>query len=219
MKASLSIIAGLLGLSLAVVACGDAEEEPVPDVTVTPSGNTAPIATPSPSLTPVASTPAPAPSGWSTYADSELGFSMPVPKGLRENLSVIELPERDGLPATQLRVVSFDRADNVPVVGVSSTPNPTGLSLDEWIRARPGWPCDPGASPTCTPELVSIGGETGIRFSIDVVGDPAATIYFAHGGMIYSLSGNVFGSGEAGYGPAITESDFQVVVRGFRFSK
>jgi hypothetical protein len=207
-----------LGLIAALgFACGDSsDDQPQSSVTAT---LTATASGSSPSPTSESPTPAPVPSGWDTYSDSQLGFSMPIPQGLSRQGNVVDLPARNDLPATQLRIISFARPDSTPVVGISSTPNPTGLLLDEWIRTRPGWPCDPHGSPTCDPQKVTVSGETGIRFSIDTLGDPAATVYFAHNGVIFSLSGNVFGSGEGGYGPTMTEEEFQTVLQGFRFGQ
>jgi hypothetical protein len=171
--------------------------------------------TPSASATAPAGTPVPVPGGWKAYTDPELGFTFAAPDGLERTESVFQLSEHGKIPATQQRQINFNRDDGQPVVAVSTIPNPAGAALEDWIRTVPGWPCEPGAWPTCDPERVTIAGEEGIRFSINVLGNAAATVFFAHGGTIYILSGNVFGAPE--YGAALDEVEFQTIVDGFRF--
>jgi hypothetical protein len=91
MKAPLFIIAGILGLVLAVVACDDPEEDLAPAVTPTSSGSTAPVVT-APPTSPAATTPVPVPSDWMTYSNAELGFSVAYPP----DLEVFELPHQIG---------------------------------------------------------------------------------------------------------------------------
>ena len=212
-------IVGLAGAYIGADALTGAEPTPAAD---TPS----PTATPAPAATTPAATTAPAarapagttasvPSDWKEYTDPELGFTIPIPDGLERTESVVQLTALGRLPATQQRQINFKRDDGQPVVAVSTIPNPAGVSLEEWIRTSPGWPCEPGASPTCEPERLTIAGEQGIRFSINVHGDAAATVYFAHGGTIYILSGNLFGVLE--YGAALDEVEFQAIIDGFRF--
>ncbi len=215
----------LLALAVGLTSCDRTEEDTSQVATSTPitsrttsSSGTPEAKTQTASPTPFSATPgATLPTDWESYQDANLGFSFAHPAGLTKSEQTIDLSAKGGIPATQLRVISFDRQDGVPVVGVSFTPNAAGLTLEEWIRTVPGWPCEPMAYPTCEPTDVTAGGERGIRFSLDTLGDPAATIYFAHDGYIFSLSGNVFGSGEGGYGPALTEADFAKVVENFRF--
>jgi hypothetical protein len=203
----------LLGTGAAgafIVVSSGGEEEVVQQVeTATVSASDTPQATTSPS-------PGGSP-GWEVYADRQLGFSFPHPSGQAAQERYVDYPARDNLPAVQQRNISFRNATGVPLVGVSVVVNPTNLSLEDWIRTYPGWPCDPMGSPTCVPADVTVAGERGIRFSLNVLGEPAATVYFAHAGYIYSLGGNIYGSGEGGYGPAIGEEDFQTVLSGFQF--
>jgi hypothetical protein len=203
---------GTAGVAGAViVASSGGEEEVAQDVQTV-------AATVSPGETSVASpSPTASPDGWQVYTDPELGFSFPHPPSRPPEERLTDFPAQDNLPAVQLRSVSFRDAMGVPLVGVSVAPNPAKLSLEGWIRTYPGWPCDPMGSPTCVPADVVVDGEPGIRFSISVLGELAATVYFAHAGYIYALGGNVFGSGEGGYGAAIEEEDFQTVLDGFQF--
>lgn len=209
----------LTGLPLALlvlVACGDAEEDldeiQSSSTTVTPTVAQTASPSVSPTETPSGGSPA-----WEEYVDPSLGFSLPHPPGLNVNERSIDLPQKGSIPATQQRAVSFVGQNGVPVAGVSITPNPAGLELKEWIRTVPGWPCDPMGQPTCTPDHLTIAGETAIRFSLNVLGEPAATIYFAHAGSVYALGGNVFGT--AAFPPALSEAEFQRIIDGFRFSE
>jgi len=153
MKASLSIIAGLLGLSLAVVACGDAEEEPVPDVTVTASGSAAPIATPSPTPSAAASTPAPAPSGWKVYVDPVLGFSLSYPGDLVfQDLS--GPGPSSGLAERAFQFRSPD--DQRRSLSIAVVTKPGDMTLEEWVQ---------GAT-ACAPDTIehaTVNGRPAIR--------------------------------------------------------
>lgn len=207
------VLAGAgVGAYYAVAGAGSGEEAPPAQPTATPTPTSAPTKTPA-----ATAEPTPAQDDWVTYTDAQLGFKLLHPPGLSVNERLIDLPGKNDIPPTTQRNVSFVGTDGVPVVGISVTPNPAALTLEQWIRTVPGWPCDPKGYPTCVPSQVSVGGEDGIRFSINVLGEPAATVYFAHAGAIYALGGNVFGSPEGGFPPALSESDFQRVVAGFRF--
>ena len=212
------IAAALLAAIALLAACAD-DEEQLPDETL-PSETasrsvSAGDATPSPAPTVPDGTPVPAPSDWKTYTDSALGFAFTAPDGLTRSEELIDLPAKDGIPATKLRVLTFADQNGTWVVGVSEAPNPASLPLEDWIRTVPGWPCEPGAFPTCEPEEVSVGGEQGIRFSISVIGDPTATVYLAHRGSIYVLHGNIHGDGQQG--PPLSEDEFKIFLERFRF--
>ena len=163
-------------------------------------------------------TAAPAPDGWVTYTDAQLGLSFPHPEGLTLRESMFEEHAAGECPAVKARIASLIDENQVGKVGVVVAPNPCNLSLEEWIRTFPGWPCEPNGSPTCDPVNLAIAGERAIRFSLDVLGEPAATIYFAHTRFVYALGGNVYGSGEARIAATLSEDDFQRVVAGFRFA-
>jgi hypothetical protein len=154
------------------------------------------------------------PSDWKTYTDSELGVSFPAPNGLTRTENQVQLTEIGKVPATVMTQVGY-RADGKGVLGIATTPNPAGVSLEDWIRTVPGWACEPGASPTCEPKQVQIAGERGIYFSLNVLGDPAATVYFAHNDSIYIMSGNVYGTSVEG--PALNTGEFQAIIDGLRF--
>jgi hypothetical protein len=214
-------VLALVGTYLGAAALQDGSPnepaaEPTPgDDTPSPAVTPSPTATPAPAATAPAGTPVPVPGDWKEYTDPELGFTIFAPDGLERTESVFQLSEHGKIPATQQRQINFKRDDGRPVVAVSTIPNPAGVSLEEWIRTVPGWPCEPGASPTCEPERVTIAGEEGIRFSLSVIGDAAATVFFARGDTIYILSGNVFGVLE--HGAALDEVEFQAIIDGFRF--
>jgi hypothetical protein len=115
-----------------------------------------------------------------------------------------------------MRFASFSNEQGKPTVGVSVVPNPGGLGLEDWIRTYPGWPCEPTGHPTCERVMLAVAGQPAIRFSINVMGEPSATVYFAHGGHIYAIGGNIFGSGHGGFDPTISEADFQKILNGFQ---
>jgi hypothetical protein len=94
---------------------------------------------------------------------------------------------------------------------VGVTPNPSALSLEDWIRTYPGWPSDPTS--------LTIAGAPGLRFSRNVLDEPADFVFFQHAGYIFELSGGVYGSPEGGYGPTITRADFDHVIDQFRFNQ
>ncbi len=224
MRALIAVVAtaaivGLAGAYIGAAALQGDEPSPAADTpspaATTPAATPSPTATPAPAATTPAGTTASVTSDWKEYTDAELGFTIFTPDGLVRTESVIQLTEIGEIPAIERRQIIFKRDDGQPVVWVSMTPNPAGVPLEEWIRTVPGWPCEPGASPTCDPELVTIAGVEGIRFSINVLGEPIARVYFAGGGTIYSLGGNVLGA--LGYGAALDEVEFQAIIDGFRF--
>jgi hypothetical protein len=146
-----------------------------------------------------------------TYTDDIAGFSMPIPEGSSRKEQTIDLPEKGGYPAAQQRLIGFVNKDGVGLVGASVAPNPGDLKLEDWIRTYPGWPTEPTS--------VKVDGEPGLRFSRSVLDEPADFVFVKHDGFIFELSGNVFGSGEGGYGPTITKADFDDVIDGFRFAR
>lgn len=205
MKAPLLIVAAILGLSAALTACGS-EEEVAPQTTA----SSTPTATPGPTAQPTtpSPTPAPVPSGWEEYVDAELGFSFPHPPDLSMTTEYFDVTGKDGADAIQRRTISFTRSDGVTAFGVGVEPNPGNLSVEEWAR-KDGWPSEP--------EQVTVGGEKGLLFPVNEMGDkyPVATV--KHGGMIFIIGGNVFGVPGAGYPAGISEADFQRVLAGFKF--
>jgi hypothetical protein len=194
---------------LIIVACGDAEEQ-LP----TAPTNAPPTPTDSDPSTPSTTD---FPADWTLYQDEANRFALPHPPQLDRSEQTVHLTEVSGIPATDLRIISFERSDGVAVVAVSVTSNPAGVELEQWIRGQPGWPCEPGAVPTCEPVHLEISGEPAIRFSLDTLGQPTATVYVAHGTDIYVIYGNVFGVKQDGTDAALTEEEFQAILRGFRF--
>jgi len=217
MNRPLLALAGLIALGgvvagVYIVAAPGGEEETVQQPLQELPTPTLPLESPLPTILPTI------PAGWEVYVDPALGFSFPQPPGLVATERSYETHETDACPANQVSGTGFNDSDGIPIVGVGVAPNPCGLSVEEWIRTYPGWPCEPNGYPTCEPADVLVAGERGIRFSINVLGEPAANIYFGHDGLIFELSGNVFGSGHGGYSAAISEAEFQVIVEGFRFA-
>jgi len=190
MKASLFIIAGLLGLSLAVVACGDTEEEPGPEVTVTASGSTAPIATPSPSPSAAASTPAPAPSGWKVYVDPVLGFSLSYPGDLA-------ITERSNPAERDLGFYPQENPHRVVLV-VAMVENRRRLTLDQWVFEYAA--CLPGSI-----EKRAVAGKDA-RFCTSEPGEvPEDAVAFEHDGTVFLISS------------LMPSSDFELMIATLRF--
>jgi hypothetical protein len=213
----LLIVPVLLGMLL---AAGCSSDEEVIGTTAPASGSPTGTASTTPSATAttaVSGTPTPTATAvvspitsWDTYTDAATGFEIPIPQNAVRGDKTVELPAKNGYPAVQQRLISFSNEDGSGLVGVGVTPNPGALPLEDWIRRYPGWPSEP------TP--VTIAGEQGLRFSRNVMDEPADFIFFAHAGYIFELSGNVYGTPEAGYGPTITKADFDHVIDQFVFN-
>jgi hypothetical protein len=208
----------VLGLiAVLAFACGDSGDvQPQSVATGTPAASATPtaIATAPLVIVPtVAITPASIalPADWEIYLDPQLAFSLPHPSGLMMREHFFDLQEQKSSSAIQGRVISFDRPDGVFALYVAIAPNSAGLSLEEWIKTYPGWPAEP--------QPFVVAGERALWFARNALDEPDAKVYFAHAEMVYMLSGNVFGSGENGYGPAIGEADFQIVLQLFRFGQ
>ncbi len=169
-------------------------------------------ASPTPAVTAtVAATPIPspttAPEGWTVYTDPELGFSFPYPLGLTLSVEFFDLQPEDAKLSVRQRTLIFRNAAGATAFGVGIVPNPNNLTVEEWVKAYPGWPSEPQA--------VTIGGEQGLLFPINQVGDPYPTIYFSHSGFIFIIGGDLSGRGFPS--PGITEADFQRLSQGFSF--
>lgn len=195
-----------MALGVALASCGGAEEEFAPDTATTASP--APTDPASPTPIPATATLGPVPSGWEGYVDAELGFSFPHPPDLSMKTEYFDVTGKDAGAGVQRRTISFTRSDGVTAFGVGVEPNPGNLSVEEWAR-NDGWPSEP--------EQVTVGGEKGLLFPVNEMGDkyPVATV--KHGGMIFIIGGNVFGVPGAGYPAGISEADFQRVLAGFKF--
>jgi hypothetical protein len=203
----------VLGLIAALgFACGDSGDDLPSAKAIATSVTTSPAATATASTATDSSKPSVTPIGsWITYTDDAAGFSMPIPDGAVRKEQTIDLPAKGGYPVVPQKLTGFVDKDGIGLVGVSITPNPAGLKLENWIQTYPGWTTDPTS--------VMVDGEQGLRFSRSVLGEPADFVFVQHGGSIFELSGNVYGSGEGGYGPTITKADFDLVISGFRYAK
>lgn len=122
---------------------------------------------------------------WTTYTDSHAGFGTPIPENLSRNEQTIDIPEKDGYPAESQRLISFVNQSGGGIVGVGVTPNPAGLTLENWIRTYPGWPGDP--------TTVQIAEEQAVRFSQSVLHRFRLLPAWR---FIFELSGGVYGSAE-----------------------
>ena len=209
MKAPLLIVAATIALATVLASCGDAGEELAPVITASPSPSGITPLVPTP--TPVIATPAPVPSEWEEYTSVALKFSVAHAADLTVSQRTSELREQKGDSVIQQRVVTFTGADGVFAFYVTSGPNDAGLSLEQWIKTYPGWPTEPQAG--------TIGGQAALRFDRNALDEPDARVYVVRGATVYTLAGNVFGSGEGGYGPGIQESDFETVLQSFRFAE
>jgi len=208
-------VLSVLGLIVILaMACSD-EGEDLPKLSEGASATSSTVATPTatslikPSATPPAPTMSPI-TEWSDYTDTASGFTLPVPEGFSATERSIDYPEANGIPAFQGRTISFSTVEKSPISGVLVAPN-HGLSIEAWVSTYPGWPSEPSE--------IMVGGERALRFSINVLGEPAAEIFFNHGDSIYGLFGGVYGDGHSGLPPTITEADLQKIIQGFRFTR
>jgi hypothetical protein len=143
MKAPLFIIAGILGLSLAAVACDDPEEDLAPAVTPTPAttGTVPPAATSSPSAAPATGTPAPAPCSDSTsgsgtlapartdqalqYQDSFGKYTVSYPANWKPCADTAFQATGSG--------IRFIAEDGFTHAKIYVYPNPRSLNLESWL--------------------------------------------------------------------------------------
>lgn len=207
MKAPLLIVAATIALAATLASCADTEEEVAPGTvaTTSPAPTSADI---SPTPLPATTTGAPAPIGWEEYVDTELGFSFPHPLKLTMTTEYFQLHPEDKDGGIQRRTISFIRSDGVTAFGVGVEPNPQDLSLEEYLPSEL-WPSEP--------EAVVVGGEKGLLFPINEMGDKYPSVVVKHGDRIYTIGGNVHGVPGAEYPGGISEADFQRVLTGFRF--
>jgi hypothetical protein len=159
-------------------------------------------------VVPVTPTAAPVPSGWEQYVDADFAFSFPRPPGLSTKTEYLDVGGKDGSDVLQRRTVSFVNPDGVTAFGVGVEANPENLSLEEWAR-NDGWPSEP--------EQVTIGGEKGLLFPVNEMGDRYPVAIVKHGDKIFMIGGNVFGVPGAGYPPGISEADFATILAEFKF--
>jgi hypothetical protein len=130
MKAPLLIVAPIIAFSVAVAACGDADEEVAPDPSLTPaaSSTTPPVTTPSP--TAASTTPVPVPSDWKTYSDQISGIRFRYPP----DLVATELAGGEPQGEMGERVIDFrspDKAGRAISLSVFED-NPSNFTLDQF---------------------------------------------------------------------------------------
>jgi hypothetical protein len=200
------VLAGAgVGAYFAVAGAGSGEEAASVEATPTPQ----PTPTPAPTETPASD-------DWTTYQDTEVGFSFPLPQGLTVTEDSFDLFGKQGDPSARMRVRTFRDASGVRVIDLGSVPNPTGLSVQDWMDTYD--PC-PSAFDLSLPqpESITIAGEAGVLCPIDQLNQPNPRVYFQHGGYVFVLVANVYGIPESGFPPALSEADFQRVIDGFSF--
>jgi hypothetical protein len=153
---------------------------------------------------------------WTLYHDAELGFSFPLPPGLTMSEGFFDLTGHNGNPDVVARALSFRNAQGLATVSVGSAPNPNDLPVEEWVDAYT--PCLASYQPDLPqPYATPIAGELGWVCPVTQYAEPSVTIYFKHGGAVFVLSGNVYGSSEDNLPATISEADFQRIVDGFTF--
>jgi hypothetical protein len=227
MRAALLGFAGLVavigaGIGMYAALGGGDQEEVVQDVptpssdptqtdAATPTESSAPTITPTarPSLTPIA-----VPAYWETYTDPILAFSFPHPPGLVVEEGTFELGKVGTCPTTPLRTSVLKTPKGVVSIGLAVAQNLCDLSLEEWVRTYPGWPCD--GSSQCEPTSISVGGELALMFPIDQQGEAFPQVYVERAGYIYTIQLNIYGV--QGMPATLKESDRDVIIGGFKFA-
>jgi hypothetical protein len=153
---------------------------------------------------------------WTVYQDPDLGFSFPLPPGLTMSEGSSDLTGHDGNPDVAGRWLSFQNAQGLATVWVSSAPNPNDLLVEEWVDAYT--PCLASYQADLPqPYTMPIAGEVGWVCPVTQYAEPSATTYFKHSEAVFALGGNVYGSSEDNFPPTINEADFQRIVDGFTF--
>jgi hypothetical protein len=190
------LLASLLGI-LVILAMGCSKDEEISGTTPPPSGTA--------KTTP---TPTGASGVWQKYLDTATGLSLEYPQNLKITEETSELSARPGLPAIEQRGLTFESAEGLPGMGIAITPNPTGLSLEDWIRTYPGWSSEPTE--------VSIAGERALRFPINAMGEPNPVIYFAYTNYVVSVKRIPSNVQSDGLRPVMTESEFQRLLTSMR---
>lgn len=219
---AVALLGAVSAVAVIVASPGGEEEVVQQPASATPMPGSPTPTWPATSATPVASTtpvpsatagvsPTPLPDGWQVYGDSERGFSFPHPPGLTLTEQIFDELDKAGKPTGQVRTLSLRHPGGTPAISMAIAPNPGNLSLEDWIRTFPGWPTEP--------RPVTIGGESGLLFEINQMGQRYPGAYFRHADSVFSISANVFGAAELGVSaaPGISETDFQRVMDGFRF--
>ena len=94
---------------------------------------------------------------------------------------------------------------------LSVAENPANLTIEEWVTTYTGW--------AGVPEAFEIGGERAVLDPVDQVNNPVPQIYFRHGAFLFTLQLNVHGIPESGFPAALSDSEFKLIVEGFRFAE
>ena len=166
--------APLLALGIALNSCGESEEDVAPQPTATASP--APTDPASPAPLRATATTAPVPSGWTSYTDPLLGFSLQYPSDLAvtdKGSSSSTGDERD---------LEFRSAGDPPrlVLVVAMVENNRGLTLDQWVLEYAA----------CLPETVeqnTLAGKNALFCTSAPAEVPEAAVAFEHKGMMFLI--------------------------------
>ncbi len=183
------VLAVLALMAALVASCGDEEEavstDSPPSASATPTSPTPPSvpATSEPPTSTLAPTPA-ATSGWITYTDPSLGFSLRHPS----DLEVSDLSPDPGQDGLNYRVLDFrSPIDRSRGLSIAVSSNVSGLTPEKWALEYTA--CLPE-----TVEVVTIKGDPAISCTADALG-PHPQVVIGHEDNIYSL-GWTLASGE-----------------------
>ena len=189
--------AALLAVSVALVSCGDAQEEVGPDAqpsaTVSPSPSASPILL---TATPAATATEP-PVDWVQYTDKDLEFSLSHPARLVPK----DVSSTTG-PNSQWVIDFRDPADAGYAISVVIVENREGLSLAEWTKANV---CDP-AGPEKGGQPINIAGTQGLFCWMEVMDDMSDRhVVFEVGSRMFDLQST----------EKVSDADFDRAVQSF----
>ncbi len=155
---------------------------------------------------------------WTVYQDADLGFSFPIPPGLTISEASFDLTGSEENPDLAARVLQFRNAEDLPTLSLGVASNPRNLQVEEWVDEYTPCLASYQDEPP-QPYTIPIAREVGWVCPLTQFNEPSIAIYFPHNGMMFALSGNVFGSSEDNVPPTISEGDFQRVIDGFTFGE
>ena len=206
MKAPLVMVAAIISLSLAVISCGDAEEETPSDVATTPTAtpSPAPISSTAPTPSPVPSaSPDAVPADWSTYSDPDGRFSLAYPS----TWFLQDGGTSKVRPAGELTSIFSSYQPGT----VSEFPA-SGLKVDLYVRAPvPGSDCRSAPEGATTDTLGDVSGWRRLISETSQGGGRSVVVAAYREGYCYSLT--------AYFGTANTDDAiFSRIVGAFRFS-
>ena len=198
-------------------ACDDPKEDVVGSEATTPPA--ASTSTPGdPAETPLATnlsatppvTASVGPTELVTYEDPGGKIAVQYRRDLSVKEEEIELMGKSGNPPVLQRIITFSSTTGIPGVRLGIAPNPSNLTLDEWVTTYPGWSTEPTES--------TVAGERALIFWIGELGEPDPVIYFQHSGTIFGITrfpSNTEVGGELK--PVVSEGEFQAILSSIEF--